>query len=207
MRSRWWHQCGNAGYQFERREVQLICLCPVLCTSVCVALVAPVTAWLAALLGLGFHKWCLTPIYSSSLATYVPQVVQTKHTDYLPSLNLRWEIEPKLIGRLGITKTLGRANYNELAGAVSLNNTLLTGTSGNPRLAPTTSTNVDASLAYYFARRAYVSGAVFAQDIKDYVKPGSSNVEYFNTSTNTFSTYLVTSRVAVVSAVNDLSGF
>jgi len=136
-------------------------------------------------------------ITTSSLATYVPQVVQTKHTDYLPSLNLRWQIEPKLIGRLGITKTLGRANYNELAGAVNLNNTLLTGTSGNPRLAPTTATNIDASLAYYFARRAYVSGAVFSQDIKDYVKPGSSNVEYFNTSTNTFSTYLVTSRVAV----------
>ena len=136
-------------------------------------------------------------ITTSSLATYVPQVVETKHTDYLPSLNLRWEIEPKLIGRLGITKTLGRANYNELAAAVNLNNTLLTGTSGNPRLRPTTSTNMDASLAYYFARRAYVSGALFSQDIKDYVKPGSSNLEFFNTNTNTFSTYLVTSRVAV----------
>jgi hypothetical protein len=56
MRSRWWHQCGNAGYEFERREVQLICLCPVLCTSVCVALVAPVTAWLAALLGAAVNE-------------------------------------------------------------------------------------------------------------------------------------------------------
>jgi iron complex outermembrane receptor protein len=142
---------------------------------------------------------CSVPnaITTSSLATYVPQVVETKHTDYLPSLNLRWELQPKLIGRLGITKTLGRANYNELAAAVNLNNTLLTGTSGNPRLKPITATNIDASLAYYFARRAYVSGAVFSQDIKDYVKPGSSNLEFFNTSTNTVSTYLVTSRVAV----------
>lgn len=142
---------------------------------------------------------CSVPnaINTSSLATYVPQVVETKHTDYLPSLNLRWELQPKLIGRLGITKTLGRANYNELAAAVNLNNTLLTGTSGNPRLKPITATNIDASLAYYFARRAYVSGAVFSQDIKDYVKPGSSNLEFFNTSTNTVSTYLVTSRVAV----------
>ena len=36
--------------------MQLICLCPVLCTSVCVALVAPVTAWLAALLGAAVNE-------------------------------------------------------------------------------------------------------------------------------------------------------
>lgn len=149
---------------------------------------------------------CSVPnaIVGSRVGTYIPQVVDTKHTDWLPSLNLRWEIEPKLIGRLGITKTLGRANYNELAGAVTLNNTLLTGTSGNPRLKPITAVNVDASLAYYFARRAYVSGAVFSQDIKDYVKPGVSNVEYFNTNTGTNSTYLVTSRVQVNAKINGL---
>jgi iron complex outermembrane recepter protein len=149
---------------------------------------------------------CSVPnaIVGSLFATYVPQVVNTKHTDWLPSLNLRWEIEPKLIGRLGLTKTLGRANYNELAGAVTLNNTLLTGTSGNPLLKPITSTNADVSLAYYFDRRAYVSGAVFAQDIKDYVKPGVSNVEYFNTATGTNSIYLVTSRVQVKAKIKGL---
>ena len=51
VRTRWRHQRGKAGYEFERREVQLVGLCPVLCTSLCVALVAPVTAWLAVLLG------------------------------------------------------------------------------------------------------------------------------------------------------------
>jgi iron complex outermembrane recepter protein len=140
---------------------------------------------------------CSVPntIVGSAFATYLKQVVNTKHKDVLPSLNLRWEIEPKLIARLGLTKTLGRANYNELAGAVALNNTLLTGSSGNPFLKPTTATNVDVSLAYYFARRAYVSGSVFQQNIKDYVKPGASNVEFFNTATGTNSIYLVTSRI------------
>ncbi|MBL8518621.1 MAG: TonB-dependent receptor [Betaproteobacteria bacterium] len=134
-------------------------------------------------------------IVGSAFATYLPQVVETKHTDWLPSLNLRWEIEPKLIARLGLTRTLGRANYNELAGAVSLNNTLLTGSSGNPYLKPTMANNIDVSLAYYFAKRAYVSGAVFQQNIRDYVKPGASNVEFFNTATGLNATYLVTSRI------------
>jgi iron complex outermembrane recepter protein len=134
-------------------------------------------------------------VIGAVLNTFVKQVVNTKHTDWLPSLNLRWEIEPKLIARLGLTKTLGRANYNELAGAITLNNTTLTGTSGNPFLKPTIAVNVDASLAYYFARRAYISGSIFHQDITDYVKPGASNVEFFNTSTGANSTYLVTSRI------------
>jgi len=149
---------------------------------------------------------CAIPntVVGSAFATYLKQEVNTKHNDVLPSLNLRWQIEPKLIARLGLTKTLGRANYNELAAAVSLNNTLLTGSSGNPFLKPTTAVNVDLSLAYYFARRAYVSGSVFEQNIKDYVKPGASNVEFFNTATGTNSIYLVTSRIQREAKINGL---
>jgi iron complex outermembrane recepter protein len=140
---------------------------------------------------------CSVPnaVVGSLFATYIPQVVNTKHTVALPSLNLRWQIEPKLVARLSLSQTLGRPNYNELAAAVTLNNTLLTGTSGNPFLKPTTATNVDLALAYYFARRAYVSASVFQQDFKNYVKPGASNVEFFNTSSGTNSVYLVTSRI------------
>lgn len=140
---------------------------------------------------------CSVPgaIVGSAFGTYLPQVVKTSHSDLLPSLNLRYELDRDLIARFAVTKTLGRPNYNELAGAVSLNNTLLTGTSGNPLLKPTTAVNVDASLAWFFARRAYVSFGAFQQEIKDYVKPGLSNVEFFNTSTGTNSIYLVTSRI------------
>jgi iron complex outermembrane recepter protein len=136
-------------------------------------------------------------IVGSAFATYLPQVTKTKHNDLLPSLNVRWEVEPKMVARFGLTRTLGRANYNELAGAVTLNNTLLTGTSGNPLLKPTTSTNVDASLAYYFDRSTYLYAAIFGQNIRDYVKPGVSLVDFFNTSTGTNSTYTVTSRIQV----------
>jgi iron complex outermembrane recepter protein len=140
---------------------------------------------------------CSVPnaVVGSLFATYIPQVVNTKNTNALPSLNLRWQIDPKMIARLSVSRTLGRPNYNELAAAVTLNNTLLTGSSGNPFLKPTTATNVDLALAYYFARRAYVSASLFQQDFTNYVKPGASNVEFFNTSTGTNTTYLVTSRI------------
>jgi iron complex outermembrane receptor protein len=142
---------------------------------------------------------CAIPntVVGSLFATYLRQTVETDHHAWLPSMNMRWEIDKDLIGRVSLSKTLGRPNYNELAAAVSLNNTLLTGNSGNPYLKPTTSRNFDATLAYYFGRRAYLSGGIFHQAIKDYVKPGNSNVEFFNTSTGTNSIYLVTSRVQV----------
>lgn len=145
-------------------------------------------------------------IVGSVFATYLPQRVQTEHTTGLPSLNLRFDAGAGHIFRGSVSKTLGRANYNELAGAVSLNNTLLTGSSGNPRLKPITSTNFDLSYAWYFKPRAYVMAAAFAQDLQDYVKAGTSQVDFFNTSTNTTSTYTVTSRIGKKASVVGFEG-
>ncbi|WP_374662613.1 TonB-dependent receptor [Inhella sp.] len=142
---------------------------------------------------------CSVPgaIVGSAFASYLPQRVKTDHTTALPSLNLRFNAGGGHILRAALSRTLGRANYNELAGAVSLNNTLLTGTSGNPNLKPITATNADASWAWYFKPRAYVMAAVFAQEMKDYVKAGTSQVEFFNTSTQTNTLYTVSSRRGV----------
>jgi iron complex outermembrane recepter protein len=136
-------------------------------------------------------------ISTSRFGTYLPQEVVTKHTVALPSLNVRFEATRDLIARFAVGRSLGRPNYNEFAGAVSLNDTLLTGSGGNPNLKPVTATNVDASLAWYFAPRAYASGGVFYQDIKDYVKTGVSKVDLFNITRNAITTYDVTSRIGV----------
>jgi iron complex outermembrane recepter protein len=144
-------------------------------------------------------KPCSEPnaIVGSRFATYVPQTVETKHDVVLPSLNLRYAFNRDMIGRFSISKTLGRPNYNELAGAINLNNTLLTGSSGNPLLKPITANNVDASFAWYFTQRGYVSGGVFYQDIKDYVKAGTTQVNFYNTATDRIDTYNVTSRIGI----------
>jgi len=147
---------------------------------------------------------CSVPgaIVGSAFASYLPQVTETDHTAVLPSFNLRYAFGKGVVGRASVSRTLGRANYNELAGAVSLNNTLLTGSSGNPLLKPVTATNADASLAWYFAPQAYVQAGVFTQDMRDYVKAGTSQVEFFNTSTGTNSIYTVTSRTGVRASIS-----
>jgi hypothetical protein len=51
VHTRWWHQRGKAGYEFERRKVQLVGLCTVLCTSLCAALLPPAATRFAVLFG------------------------------------------------------------------------------------------------------------------------------------------------------------
>jgi iron complex outermembrane receptor protein len=149
---------------------------------------------------------CSVPgaIVGSRFASYLPQRVRTNQDSYLPSLNLRFNAGDGHIFRGAVSKTLGRANYNELAGAVSLNNTLLTGSSGNPNLKPVTSSNLDGSWAWYFKPQAYVMAAVFYQEMKDYVKAGTSQVEFFNTATGANSLYTVTSRKGVRAKVQGM---
>ena len=149
---------------------------------------------------------CSVPdaIVGSRLGTYVPQTVQATQRDWLPSLNLRWDLGRDLVARAALTRSLGRANYNELAGAVILDDLRGTGSSGNPNLKPITSNNADLTLAWYFAPRAMVSGGLFTQHVQNYVKAGTSQVDYFNITQGKVTTYTVTSRKGVTATINGL---
>ncbi|HEX2011265.1 MAG TPA: TonB-dependent receptor [Roseateles sp.] len=142
---------------------------------------------------------CAVPgaIVGSKLGTWLPRLTSTEHKVWLPSMNLRWDLRRDLIARASASRSLGRANYNELAGAVSLNDTTLIGSSGNPLLKPVLSNNVDATLGWYFAPRALLSVGVFSQHLQNYVKAGVSKIEYFNITQGKNTVYDVSSRVGV----------
>jgi len=147
---------------------------------------------------------CSVPgaIVGSRQGTYVPQATTITHTNVLPSLNLRWDLDQSLIGRFALSRSMGRPNYNEMAAAVSLDNIRGTGTTGNPYLKPIMSTNIDASLAWYFAPRAYVSGGVFKADLQNYVKPRTSTLSFLDTNTGLMRDYLVSTRDGVDASLN-----
>ncbi len=141
---------------------------------------------------------------------FLPQAVETTHRVFLPSLNARYQFSRDLIGRFSINRTMGRPNYGELAGAVSLTNEdiskgpLTATATGNPALKPTVSNNIDVSLGWYFAPRAYVSGGLFQQRMKDYAGRGRANLPLFNPLTNKVESFDTSTRVGVDARVKGL---
>jgi len=137
------------------------------------------------------------PITSSRLSGYMQQEVTTTHTTLLPSLNLRYELNRELLARFSASKTMARPEYSELGAAVTQNNlvTPKTANTGNPLLKPTTGNNLDASLAYFASRRSYVQVGAFYQELKDYVKRGTSVVQLKNSDTQEFEDYVTNSWI------------
>lgn len=104
-----------------------------------------------------------------------------KYTDYLPSLNLIFDINDRSKIRFGASRTLARPRLDQLNASlgVGVNLTRLTNTDpnisafsaggGNPRLRPYISNQLDLSFERYFGRSGYVAIAPFYKDLKDYV--------------------------------------
>ena len=104
--------------------------------------------------------------------------VQSSKTfdNILPSMNLRVELAPKLIGRFGASETLGRQNYNLYGQGFTGQACPASGctvTGPNPNLKPMTATNLDASVAWFFSRRSLAQISVYDSKIKGYPKTGA----------------------------------
>lgn len=96
--------------------------------------------------------------------------------NFLPSLNLRYEITPDMIARFGASRTIGRQNYNVLGSGFGTPGCDANGcrvTGPNPDLHPLTSDNVDVSWSWFFARRSNVTASLFHSKIDGYVKTGT----------------------------------
>jgi len=96
--------------------------------------------------------------------------------NFLPSINLRYEINPDMIARFGASRTIGRQNYNVLGSGFGTPGCDASGckvTGPNPDLRPLTSDNVDLSWSWFFAKRSAVTASVFHSKIDGYVKTGT----------------------------------
>jgi iron complex outermembrane receptor protein len=140
-------------------------------------------------------------ITTSLFGPYKTLVTEHTYDNFLPSANLRWNINDELVARFAAAQTLTRADYSALAGSVSLSPPAVpggtgTGSGGNPDLKPITSTNIDATLEWYFAPRSLVSGSVFYMDIENYIALGQETKSYFTIDQNnpqgTYVDYLLT---------------
>ena len=100
--------------------------------------------------------------------------------DFLPSINLTFDVKDDLYLRVSAAQTIARPDYSALGGAVSLTDTILTGNGGNPDLKPIKAAVYDAALEWYYAPTSLAAISVFYQNLSSYVTFGTHNAVYLN---------------------------
>lgn len=113
------------------------------------------------------------PITGSAFGDYYWNVYKHDYGKFLPSANLKFDINDQWVARFAASQTMTRPDYSALAGSVSADDLTHTGSGGNPQLKPLVSTNFDAALEWYFAPRGLLSASVYAMNLKDYVTFGN----------------------------------
>jgi iron complex outermembrane receptor protein len=132
-------------------------------------------------------------ITTSAFGSFYQQPVEHTYTDILPSANLKLDLSKDLVARFAIARTMARPDFSALGGSISADDTTHTGNGGNPDLKPIRSTNVDATLEWYFAPQSLLSAGLFYLDLSNYVGFGNHEVSLLNIKTGTFDTYLISS--------------
>jgi TonB-dependent receptor len=90
------------------------------------------------------------------------------YTNYFPTAQARYEIQPDLVARAAISSTIARPGFQQVTSATTVD---ASGniTTGNPNLKPTTATGLDLALEKYLPHAGIASIGFFAKDIKNYI--------------------------------------
>jgi iron complex outermembrane receptor protein len=140
-------------------------------------------------------------IKTSAYGDYYIDKVDHNYLDFLPSVNLTFDLQKNLLLRVSAAETMARPDFSALGGTVSLTDTILTGNGGNPNLKPIKAAVFDGALEWYYAPSSVAAISVFYDDLSSYVNFGVSQGVYMNQlltkngGTPVFSTYNISSPV------------
>lgn len=122
-------------------------------------------------------------VLTSAFGPFAGIEVKHNYNDVLPSANLKLDLSPDLVARFAASETMTRPDYSALAGFTDLSppgavGGVGSGAGGNPDLKPIRSTNLDAGIEWYFAKRSLLSATAFYMDLRNYVGYGSEIKSY-----------------------------
>jgi TonB-dependent receptor len=103
-----------------------------------------------------------------------------KYTDYLPSLQTRYEFSPTLVGRAIYSSTIGRPGYNQESPSLNINLPANLVSQGNPDIKPTHAHNIDLSIEDYLRGGGILSFGVFYKSLQDYIVPAATTQTFPN---------------------------
>lgn len=135
------------------------------------------------------HTKAISSPFVDSGDGFEPVDFENSYTNILPSINIKAKLSDNFILRGAWTNTIGRANYDQLAGTsefhISDDNAdgTVTGSfeGANPDLKPYESMNYDLSMEYYFKSGGLASIGGFYKNIKNQIFENEStqnNIEF-----------------------------
>ncbi|HEX6661550.1 MAG TPA: TonB-dependent receptor, partial [Sphingomicrobium sp.] len=121
---------------------------------------------------------------SNPFGAYLPITVKKHYTDFLPSANVSFDLDPTLVLRFAAARTMARPDYTDIVPRVSLNPGALTGSGGDPSVKPFRADQYDVSLEWYPDRETIVAAALYYKDIQSYIV-NTTTQEVFPIQTDT----------------------
>lgn len=111
-----------------------------------------------------------------------PVTASNDYKDWLPSLNLAWDVTDDLVLRFGAAKVMARPQLGNLSPGAGITTTGSPNIRvGNPHLAPFRAKTYDFSAEWYFAEDSVLSLALFYKDIETYIQELRENIAYRDT--------------------------
>ncbi len=123
------------------------------------------------------------------------------YTDFLPTLNLVFDLSDTVKVRFGASRTLARPRLDQLnpSGNLAVRNqnigngvtdpngdVVFRRSSGNAQLRPYIANQVDLSIEKYFGGSGYISLAAFYKDLNDFVNTGDGFIQDFSQEATVF---------------------
>lgn len=121
-----------------------------------------------------------------------PNEFSKTYVDWLPSLNLAWDLQSDVVLRFAASRTLSRANFDDLSSFIVLRDTVNTGNGGNPDLDPYRANNYDFSAEWYFGDASLLAATAFYKDIQTFIVSQAAQELQFNVTDNQFEIYEIT---------------
>ncbi|QUD87865.1 TonB-dependent receptor [Phenylobacterium montanum] len=97
-----------------------------------------------------------------------PEVNHNSYVDAFPTLQFRYEFMPNLIGRFTYSTGLSRPGFSQTIASTSVDVGSGSVSTGNPKLLPTYSNNIDASLEWYLPGSGILAAGVFDKELSNY---------------------------------------
>jgi iron complex outermembrane receptor protein len=116
--------------------------------------------------------------YNLSSTPPTLQSQQSTYSNFLPAVNLNYDLAQDQILRFGVSEVIARPNTAAEANWVELYDSTLGGVGGNANLKPYESTNLDFAYEYYYARNAYFAVDLFYKDIQNYILNAANDEQW-----------------------------